>query len=646
VGEDPPLPTPIAERLCHALASWAEIGADQLIREGIRAEWSDLEAPSRLTHSFHITDFFFRGTIQDAYRALLQEELDEGVVRKVEGKHALWLNPTFLVPKRGNKWRKVLDCRRLNEELRDVHFAMEGVEVAQALVRQGDWGTSLDFKSAFNHVPVNADLQPYLCFRFLGKTYQYCGMPFGVKHAPRVFTKIMKKAITAVRTRWNVRMTFYMDDTMLLFEEREKAVRETVEIAAYLEQLGWTLSREKCQFEPTQDIEFLGWRWNLMDYNLRMGTDRQRELLVELRDWIQAAEQRGSRPVRSLASLIGRLNFLRTQIPEASLHLRRMDRLKAEAVARGGWTSACTITPLLLGELKWWARVVHDNTPHSLQARPVVATITTDASPWGWGAVLTQDRVEKFSFGTWRRSQCSFTSNAKEMTAVRLGLLHFAADLESCRGATVLVQSDNSTTVADINALRAAATLVPHMLLLLRAVKRMEVSLTAVHLPGVQNQAADRLSRLGLDREYHLRAEVREHLMAELQFKPNIDVFNAGTPSPREWGMRTLKDGLRVPWTGYDLYLHPPLNLLMGTLLKLRAEPARAILIYPAWGSQPWTHLLREMECRSIDLGSFDEAMEVTERFKQQSWKLPPGNVRGGIVDTRTMRGSCCSNNC
>jgi hypothetical protein len=124
--------------------------------------------------------------MKEAYMALLQEELNEGVVQEVDSSQARWLNPTFLVPKRGNKYRKVLDCRRLNQELRDVHFAMEGVEITRALVRPGDWATSLDFKSAFSHVSVNADLQPYLCFTFLGKTYQYRGMPFGVKHAPRV----------------------------------------------------------------------------------------------------------------------------------------------------------------------------------------------------------------------------------------------------------------------------------------------------------------------------------------------------------------------------------------------------------------------------------------------------------------------------
>jgi hypothetical protein len=176
----------------------------------------------------------------------------------------------------------------------------------------------------------------------------------------------------------------------------------------------------------------------------------------------------------------------------------------------------------------------------------------------------------------------------------------------------------------------------------MRTTKRMEISLTATHLPGVQNQAADRLSRLGLEREYYLKAEVREHVMRELDFSPTIDVFGAGTPPPREWGMRTLRDGLRVPWTGLSLFLHPPLNLMMGTLLKLRAEPARVILIYPAWESQPWTHLVQEMESRHIVLGTFDVAMEVTERFKQQGWKLPPGDVRAGVLVGRTTPASGC----
>jgi ribonuclease HI len=561
--------------------------------------------------------------------------LDEGIVAKVPRSEVAYLNPTFLVPKRGGKFRKILDCRGLNAELRDVHFRMEGVEVAQALMRQGDWATSLDFKSAYSHVPVHRDLRPFLCFEYKGETYQYRGMPFGVKHAPRVFTRLMKRAVTAVRKRWGVRMTFYMDDSLLLFPTSEAAERQTREIATFFQTLGWTLSEEKCQFSPSQQIEFLGWSWDLRTYTVCTAENKRHSLRTLLTSWLRKAERRCRAPVRDLAGLIGRLNFLRLQYPEASLHLKQLDGLKVRTVQERGWNAVCTVTPKLAGDLKWWAAAVSRNTPHSLHRPPVVASLTTDASPVGWGAVLEESGQTHLTFGIWRKG-LQWTSNTRELSAVRLALQSFSPQLRLLPNTSLLVRSDNTTTVADINSLRAPKSLLTHLLRLLSVARALRVTLTALHLPGVQNQAADRLSRMGSEREYTLRPCIRQALMEELHFWPTVDAFDAGGDQATDHGLRGPRDGLRIAWGGLDLFLHPPINLLMATLTKLRAEPARAILIHPAWESQPWSTLILKGAVRQMDLGSFDEVMDTTPRFRSEGWRLPPGNVVASMMDTRT----------
>jgi putative transposase len=149
--------------------------------------------------------------------------LREGTVREVPLTEVKWLNPTFLVPKAGGKWRKILDCRRLNEEMAPRHFTMESALDVLEIARPGDWATSLDFHAAFNHISVDVGLRPYLCFHFAGRYFQYQAMPFGLMQAPQTFTRVMKPAVTAVRSRWKVRMIFYMDDSLLLFSHEEQA---------------------------------------------------------------------------------------------------------------------------------------------------------------------------------------------------------------------------------------------------------------------------------------------------------------------------------------------------------------------------------------------------------------------------------------
>jgi hypothetical protein len=101
-------------------------------------------------------------------------------------------NPTFPVPKKGSEeWRKVRDLRILNSYQKDIHFKMEGPEDLIHVARRYDFATSLDLSNAFNHLIVPEDLQPYLYFAFKGTSYAYRCMPFGAKHAPRLFTKAL-----------------------------------------------------------------------------------------------------------------------------------------------------------------------------------------------------------------------------------------------------------------------------------------------------------------------------------------------------------------------------------------------------------------------------------------------------------------------
>ena len=51
----------------------------------------------------------------------------------------------------------------MNAEQVDIHFRMEGPETVQYLMLPGDWMTSIDLKSAFDHVPVNSTMRPFLC---------------------------------------------------------------------------------------------------------------------------------------------------------------------------------------------------------------------------------------------------------------------------------------------------------------------------------------------------------------------------------------------------------------------------------------------------------------------------------------------------
>ncbi|KAH7828012.1 uncharacterized protein MONOS_10570 [Monocercomonoides exilis] len=90
-----------------------------------------------------------------------------------------------MVRKKSGKWRKILDCRARNEEVQGKHFKMNTQEAVVELLEKNDWMTTLDISSAYQHVKVEEQFSPYLCFSFQNQAYAYVGMPFGAKDAPR-----------------------------------------------------------------------------------------------------------------------------------------------------------------------------------------------------------------------------------------------------------------------------------------------------------------------------------------------------------------------------------------------------------------------------------------------------------------------------
>jgi ribonuclease HI/DNA-binding transcriptional ArsR family regulator len=622
----------------EARAAWRGIGAEDLMVRGIQAEWKDTQSEERLHRQRRAHRYDPPATLATEYEKLLREELEEGIVEAVDRAEVRWVNPTFLVPKKDGRYRKILDCRQLNLEIRDVAFKMEGPDMVKDLIRPGDWGTTLDIQSAFSHVPVGPSLLPYLAFNFRGQTYTYKGMPFGIKHAPRIFTQLMRAAAGAIRERWGARMITYMDDLLLLFQEQETARQQTLEIAAFLRELGWTLSEGKCQTTPSQRISFLGWTWNLREGAVQMTAGRRTKMGKEMREWIATASARKQVTVRELAKLIGNLNFLRLQIPEASLHLKVLDDAKVKTVRKQGWEGRVTATPAWLGDLKWWARIISQNTERNITETPPGVTLTTDAAPRGWGAILTLEQDTLYTYGFWNPTETRWTSNHKELSAVQRGLTYFTRQLRPQRGGSILIRSDNSTVVADINRIAATHSLITPLRQLLKTATRMHLKLQAVHLPGVENTEADHLSRMGTSREYYLKPEIFTLIRERFEMTPTLDPFAASPGLPTTTAPEHPRDAFRIDWKEHVLYLHPPPHMMAKTLSKLSRSQTTAILIAPLWKNQPWFPVLQQMTKEAMTLGSFEEVMTVTPRLEREGWKLPPGSVLAASVDTRTTR--------
>jgi hypothetical protein len=107
----------------------------------------------------------------------------------------------FAIPKKTGGYRPIINLKNLNRHIAYSHFKMDGLDIVKNLLKKGDWMAKLDLRDAYLTVPVCNAHQPFLRFRWKGIAYQFLCLPFDLAPAPRVFTKILKPVMAALRSR-------------------------------------------------------------------------------------------------------------------------------------------------------------------------------------------------------------------------------------------------------------------------------------------------------------------------------------------------------------------------------------------------------------------------------------------------------------
>ena len=337
-----------------------------------------------------------------------------------------------------------------------------------------------------------------------------------------------------------------------------------------LPELGIVVNPEKSNFAPSQIVQYLGVVIDARSFSASPSPDRISRLLSTAEEFLCST----ALPASFWQSLLGMLSSLSHLVPGGRLRMRSLqlclhrswDRVDPSAPV--SWTRECFL------DLRWWLQVDRLTRGVSLrQVRPDL-DFWSDASDIGWGAHLGTLVVS----GLWDEADSLLPANARELLAVRRGLLHFRSYLS---GATVAVFCDNVTTVAYLR--KEGGTRSPFLNDLaqeiLRWAESLNIRLAPQFIPGIHNVLADSLSRPHQlpSSEWSLNMEVFRSLQRQwpvmidlfatsdnrrcsLSFSPFCDPLSAGT------------DALLQSWDGLQAYAFPPWSILPQVLAKLRAS--------------------------------------------------------------------------
>ena len=360
---------PVGARLQEYWQIWLDLGAGpkvvSILKEGYPLPF---RIRPKLTRYPTVISCYANPHRNSYLLEALHQLTDKNAVELVRNQTSLgFFNRLFLVPKPQNKWRPILDLSHLNPFLKVENFKMETPETIRTSLQQGEWVTSIDFKDAYFHIPIQEQSRKYLRFHVQGQTYQFKALPFGLSTAPMEFT-VVTKEVKLMAIQKGIRIHQYLDDWLVRAKSPQACLQHTQILVQLCQDLGWLVNLEKSELEPKEVFNFVGYQFDLRSGRVRPTPDRWQNL----QEKIQSLLSLPACPVRQFMSLIGLLTATEKQVHLGRLHMRPIQwHLKnnwrvPESLEKvipllvvGGkqYTSRSTITPIKTCSANFYRRV-------------------------------------------------------------------------------------------------------------------------------------------------------------------------------------------------------------------------------------------------------------------------------------------------
>ena len=429
------------------------------------------------------------------------------------------------------KWRLILDLSfppgaSVNDGISDIDASVSYQNLDRAIdaiisAGRGCLLAKFDICSAYRNIAIHPDDRYLLGMKWRGLFYVDLALSFGGRSAPAIFSSVgdVLQFILSTQTKISV-ILHYLDDYIVISGGRKVLIPKLPVLANHdfdsilhaNSILGVPVADEKT-VRPSTILAFLGIVLDTVGFLAYLPKDKVDDLLILLNHWSQ--RRNGSK--RELLSLIGKLSFACQVVVHGRPFLRRLiDR--AHSVAPLHFRVHLSLSDR--EDIRWWLRLLSQWNGVSLfqycqwvYLEDLVVT-TNAAKSQGIGLI----------FGT---QWCSFSWPNDMPSSVHISVLELipiviAASLwgPQWQRKRILLRCDNSAVVSCLN---SGLPKHPHLAFLVRELSMIAVvhnfSFKAVHVPGVDNRAADALSRFNIPLFRSLMPQANEnpsHVAPEL----------------------------------------------------------------------------------------------------------------------------------
>ena len=385
------------------------------------------------------------------------------------------------------------------------------------------------------------------------------------------------------------RLLVYLDDFLIMAHTREQCLEQAQLIVGLLDKLDYLINREKSVLEPTQRLEYLGFLIDTVE--MKFFLPEMKILKIQ-----NLAEKFLSEQIsaRQLASLLGLLQATLPAITIAPLYFRNLQRDLSKALnSSEGKQSYRTVVVLSLesrgGELMWWKNWLPFHNRKNILVPKEQETSFLRCLKEGLGSSFAPLRNRRMLvFGRANpahkcsRTSSDFFSNKSLATQNRQATSSVCNRQPNCSNIM------NKLSKTHSHQLSLLAIELWHFAL------KMNLTLSAVYVPGIKNCIADRKSRVFNDSlKWMLNLQVFQQMLLKMhgikvhlfasRINHQLTAFVSWRPEPGAMAC----DAFNLNWGLMKGYLLSPFCLIHRCKKRIQQDQAECILITQVWKSRP-----------------------------------------------------------
>lgn len=186
----------------------------------------------------------------------MKKMLEQNIIRP---SNSPWSSPIWVVPKKldasgKQKWRVVVDYRKLNEKTINDKYPLPNITDLLDKLGRCQYFTTLDLASGFHQIEMEDEDIQKTAFNTEHGHYEYLRMPFGLKNAPATFQRVMDNILRGIQ---NEKCLTYLDDIIVFSTSLQEHLDSLKCVFKRLRESNFKIQLDKSEFLK-KEVAYLG----------------------------------------------------------------------------------------------------------------------------------------------------------------------------------------------------------------------------------------------------------------------------------------------------------------------------------------------------------------------------------------------------